>query len=43
MLFRDSHRLTEPRSVPFVLSTQAINMPGAPAAAGTDGPSTGQG
>jgi exopolysaccharide biosynthesis polyprenyl glycosylphosphotransferase len=43
MLFRDSHRLTEPRSVPFVLSTQAINMPGAPAAVGTDGPTTGQG
>jgi lipopolysaccharide/colanic/teichoic acid biosynthesis glycosyltransferase len=37
MLFRDSHRLPEPRSVPFVLSTQAINVQGAPAG-GRTGP-----
>jgi exopolysaccharide biosynthesis polyprenyl glycosylphosphotransferase len=40
MLFRDSHRLTEPRSVPFVLSAQAIDMPGAPAAIASEAPST---
>jgi exopolysaccharide biosynthesis polyprenyl glycosylphosphotransferase len=34
MLVRDSHRVPEPRSVPFVLSTQAINVLGAPAAVG---------
>jgi hypothetical protein len=34
MLVRDSHRVPEPRSVPFVLSTQPINVLGAPAAVG---------
>jgi exopolysaccharide biosynthesis polyprenyl glycosylphosphotransferase len=43
MLFRDSHRLTEPRSVPFVLSTQPIDMRGAPAAVTSDPTSTAHG
>lgn len=40
MLFRDSQRVADPRSVPFVFSTQAINVPAPPATLGGDGPST---
>jgi exopolysaccharide biosynthesis polyprenyl glycosylphosphotransferase len=40
MLFSDSHRATEPRSVPFVLSTQAIDVPAPPGAVTRDGRST---
>lgn len=39
MLVRNSHRIAEPRSVPFVLSTQAINVPAPPGALAREGTS----